>query len=82
MAEKEVWITGVGLLSSLGEGLDAHWEALGAKRVNADELCTDFPSYNYKACITVRSNGTDQYDFVGGDGTRTFTLVKGNPGNL
>jgi len=37
MAEKEVWITGVGLLSSLGEGLDAHWEALGAKRVNADE---------------------------------------------
>src|SRR6201997_4842311 len=37
MAEKEVWITGVGLLSSLGEGLDAHWEALGARRVNADE---------------------------------------------
>ena len=37
MAEKEVWITGVGLLSSLGEGLDAHWEALGAKRVNTDE---------------------------------------------
>ena len=37
MAEKEVWITGVGLLSSLGEGLDAHWEALGAKRVNADD---------------------------------------------
>ncbi|QPF87476.1 beta-ketoacyl-ACP synthase [Bradyrhizobium genosp. L] len=37
MAEKEVWITGVGLLSSLGEGLDAHWEALAAKRVNADE---------------------------------------------
>ncbi|KJC51188.1 3-oxoacyl-ACP synthase [Bradyrhizobium sp. LTSP885] len=38
MAEpKEVWITGIGLLSSLGEGLDAHWEALGAKRVNVDE---------------------------------------------
>ena len=37
MAEKEVWITGIGLLSSLGEGLDAHWEALGDKRVNADE---------------------------------------------
>ncbi len=34
---KEVWITGIGLLSSLGEGLDAHWEALSAKRVNADE---------------------------------------------
>ncbi|WP_426434396.1 beta-ketoacyl-ACP synthase [Bradyrhizobium genosp. P] len=34
---KEVWITGIGLLSSLGEGLDAHWEALGAKRVNVDE---------------------------------------------
>jgi 3-oxoacyl-[acyl-carrier-protein] synthase II len=24
---KEVWITGIGILSSLGEGLDAHWEA-------------------------------------------------------
>lgn len=38
MAEpKEVWITGIGLLSSLGEGLDAHWEALATKRVNTDE---------------------------------------------
>ncbi len=24
----EVWITGIGLVSSLGEGLDAHWQAL------------------------------------------------------
>ncbi|ODT16139.1 MAG: beta-ketoacyl-ACP synthase II [Kaistia sp. SCN 65-12] len=24
----EVWITGIGLISSLGEGLDAHWQAL------------------------------------------------------
>ncbi|MBR0751686.1 beta-ketoacyl-ACP synthase [Bradyrhizobium jicamae] len=38
MAEpKEVWITGIGLISSLGEGLDAHWDALSAKRVNVDE---------------------------------------------
>ena len=38
MAErKEVWITGIGLLSSLGEGLDAHWDALNAKRINVDE---------------------------------------------
>ena len=34
---KEVWITGIGILSSLGEGLDAHWEALNARRVNVDE---------------------------------------------
>ena len=34
---KEVWITGIGLVSSLGEGLDAHWDALNAKRVNVDE---------------------------------------------
>ncbi len=26
----EVWITGIGLVSSLGEGLDAHWQALTA----------------------------------------------------
>ena len=36
-AAKEVWITGIGIVSSLGEGLDAHWEALNAKRVNIDE---------------------------------------------
>jgi 3-oxoacyl-[acyl-carrier-protein] synthase II len=33
----EVWITGVGLASSLGEGLDANWDALQAGRINADE---------------------------------------------
>ena len=33
----EVWITGVGLASSLGVGLDANWEALQAGRINADE---------------------------------------------
>ena len=38
MAErKEVWITGIGILSSLGEGLEAHWDALNAKLVNVDE---------------------------------------------
>src|SRR4051794_18868751 len=26
---REVWITGVGIVSSLGEGIEAHWEALG-----------------------------------------------------
>jgi 3-oxoacyl-[acyl-carrier-protein] synthase II len=40
---KEVWITGIGILSSLGEGLDAHWEALNARRVNVDE--TRFAPY-------------------------------------
>src|SRR6195256_2382334 len=34
---KEVWITGIGLISSLGEGLDAHWDALDARRINVDE---------------------------------------------
>ena len=27
---REVWITGIGLTSSLGEGLDAHWQAMAA----------------------------------------------------
>jgi len=39
----EAWITGIGLASSLGEGPDAHWEALNAKRVNVDE--TAFAPY-------------------------------------
>ena len=33
----EVWITGIGLATSLGEGLDAHWEALNARHINVDE---------------------------------------------
>ncbi len=33
----EVWITGVGLATSLGEGLDANWDALNARRINVDE---------------------------------------------
>ena len=34
---KEAWITGIGIVSSLGEGLDAHWDALNARRINVDE---------------------------------------------
>jgi len=33
----EVWITGIGLATSLGEGLDANWDALNAGRINVDE---------------------------------------------
>src|SRR6202035_445009 len=33
----EVWITGIGLATSLGEGLDANWNALNERRVNVDE---------------------------------------------
>lgn len=54
----------------------------GSWRIDADKLCTDFPSYNYKDCITVRSKNGAEYEFVGSDGTRTFTVVKGDPGNL
>lgn len=40
---REVWITGIGLASSLGEGLDQHWDALQERRVNVDE--TNFAPY-------------------------------------
>lgn len=33
---REAWITGIGLATSLGEGLDAHWDALNSKTVNVD----------------------------------------------
>jgi 3-oxoacyl-[acyl-carrier-protein] synthase II len=34
---KEAWITGIGIVSSLGEGLEAHWDALKERRINIDE---------------------------------------------
>ena len=42
-APREAWITGIGLATSLGEGLDAHWDALNSKTVNVDE--TTFAPY-------------------------------------
>ena len=36
-ANSEAWITGIGIVSSLGEGLEAHWDALQAGTINADE---------------------------------------------
>ena len=33
----EAWITGIGLATSLSEGLDAHWDALSQRRINVDE---------------------------------------------
>ena len=36
-APAEVWITGIGLATSLGEGLDANWDALSQRRINVDE---------------------------------------------
>ncbi|MFT4276801.1 MAG: beta-ketoacyl-ACP synthase [Rhodopseudomonas sp.] len=39
----EAWITGIGLATSLAEGLDAHWDALTERRVNVDT--TGFAPY-------------------------------------
>ncbi|MCO5128982.1 MAG: beta-ketoacyl-ACP synthase [Xanthobacteraceae bacterium] len=33
----EAWITGIGLATSLGEGLEANWNALATQRVNVDD---------------------------------------------
>src|SRR4029078_6893040 len=35
-APREVWITGIGIVSCLGEGAEAHWEALTARRLTVD----------------------------------------------
>jgi 3-oxoacyl-[acyl-carrier-protein] synthase II len=39
----EVWITGIGLATSLGEGVAANWDALAAGRINVDE--TNYAPY-------------------------------------
>src|ERR1700722_16994278 len=35
-APRETWITGVGIVSSLGEGPDAHWQALNVGKVHVE----------------------------------------------
>src|SRR3984957_11723918 len=37
LGSAEIWITGVGLATSLGEGLDANWNALNERRINIDD---------------------------------------------
>lgn len=36
MAEREAWITGIGIVSCLGEGADAHWQGLLQGGANVD----------------------------------------------
>jgi len=36
----EVWVTGIGLISSLGEGLDTHWEQLGSGKTPSPSVDT------------------------------------------
>jgi 3-oxoacyl-(acyl-carrier-protein) synthase len=38
---RETWITGVGIVSSLGEGPDAHWRALGAGKVKIETTASE-----------------------------------------
>ncbi len=35
-AARETWITGIGIVSCLGEGADAHWQGLCERRVHVD----------------------------------------------
>ena len=40
---RETWITGIGIVSCLGEGADAHWQALNEGRISVDT--TNFAPY-------------------------------------
>jgi len=37
VGQRETWITGIGIVSSLGEGLEATWDALQQRRINVDQ---------------------------------------------
>jgi 3-oxoacyl-[acyl-carrier-protein] synthase II len=42
-APREAWITGIGIVSCLGEGADAHWRGLAERRIKVD--AETFPPY-------------------------------------
>src|SRR5215813_4868282 len=35
-APREAWVTGIGIVSCLGEGAEAHWQGLSERRINVD----------------------------------------------
>src|ERR1700754_4252543 len=41
--DREAWITGIGIVSCLGEGPDAHWQGLSSGQPQADT--TTYPPY-------------------------------------
>jgi 3-oxoacyl-[acyl-carrier-protein] synthase II len=41
--KRETWITGIGILSCLGEGGESHWQALADGKINFDK--TGYPPY-------------------------------------
>ncbi|MFG1347212.1 beta-ketoacyl-ACP synthase [Xanthobacter autotrophicus DSM 431] len=41
--QRDVWITGIGLVSSLGEGLEAHWQALASGSAPVTDVTTFAP---------------------------------------
>lgn len=45
MYNQAVFITGIGLISSLGEGVDRHWKLLNNPTVTPNLDCTTFPPY-------------------------------------
>jgi len=49
--QRETWITGVGIVSSLGEGLEAHWQRLNDAKPNVD--ATSFAPYLVHPLATV-----------------------------
>jgi len=55
---REAWITGIGLASSLGEGIDQHWDALQQRTVNADETLyrIDLRDFDWDRAIVVEGN--------------------------
>ena len=43
---RETWITGIGIVSSLGEGLEAAWEALHpeSRQCRSKDICATKPN--------------------------------------
>src|SRR5438270_662852 len=62
-APREAWITGIGIVSCLGEGLDAHWQGLAEnKRVIDTE---SFPPFIVHPLAPIASGQSD-ITLVGG----------------
>lgn len=61
---------------------DAEKDYAGAWRIEGDQLCVDFPSHDFKNCVSITPGQGGGYDFAGAGQHSRRAIAAGNPDKL